>query len=302
VSDLIYIEQMSRIEAQACLLAIRGNLESAKEKTLDFDRRLGWKAMDYPTLAACFEAELGISFQHGYRLLAAAEVEQNVRALSPIGESPVIRERWVRETGIARLEPAQQAEAYQIAAQIVDAEAAKRMTTAHIKQAVAQVQARQQVFRTTYFPVSQLFATGKLALDEAKRFVEALDRITPRKRGYILQLTAKFEFRNPDLVEAIASLFDRPEGQESLVLPEVLNGFLGGVVLTKATMSDWKRANQEASKQHIAVAVEEQNQLTGVAERVVTIALGDWERTKKRLVDELGAAGFTWLHQMMLSE
>lgn len=299
---IIDVQPMSRLEAQACLLAIRGNLEDAKQKALDFDKRLGWQALGYPTLAACFEAELGYSFQYGYRLLAAAEVESNVRQLSPTGENTILKERWVRESGIAKLPPAQQVEAVKLANQIAQAETAKQLTATHFKQAVQQIVAKQTVFQTTYFPVSQLFATGKLSLDGARALVAALDHELPRKRGYILQLVAKFGLMNAELVAPIASMFDRPPGQESLVLPEILGGFLGGVGLAKATVSDLKRANYEASKEHAATNTEDKNQAQGIVEKVVTIAIGDWERTKKRLMDELGAEGYSWLRERILTD
>jgi hypothetical protein len=50
---------MQETEARLCLMAIKANLHDARRSALEFAERQGWRALNYPSLAACLEAELG---------------------------------------------------------------------------------------------------------------------------------------------------------------------------------------------------------------------------------------------------
>jgi hypothetical protein len=283
----IIIEDMNEFEARACLLAIRGSLESAREHTLDMDRRRGWKALGYASLAACFEGELGFSFQHGYRLLAAYEVEANIAALSPLGENVNLKERWVRDSGLGSLKPQQQAEAYELARQLQRSGQAERLEKRHIVQAVRQVMERNKLFKCPYPIVSQMVVSGKLTVEAAQQFVEAVERLKPQQRGAVLQLMGKYGLTNAELVNPIGSLFGRSADNESLMLPEVLSGYLGGTPLAKATLSDWRVAAGEAKAQHMADKTDDEAPLAQPL--IITIYKGDVPRTVKALKEALGS-------------
>jgi len=281
------IESMSLQEAEICLKEIQAHFESAADLAHEFDRRLGWKALGYVDLRSCLIDRFN---RHGYRLFRLFEVRSNI-ALSPMGQNePVdqLRERHVRESGISDLEPDQQVEAFQLAKQMAIAENTRIQAT-HVTKAVAQVMTKATVFQSTYVVVTHMVVSGAITADTGHAFVAALDKQHPKKRGHIVQLMGKFGLTCPALVEPLAGLFDRPPGQESLVLPEVLRGYLGGVALKLATLTDLANANEEARQEHIRLTFERQQEATpSVKAEIVTIYKGDPRKTLAALRSVLG--------------
>lgn len=309
---ILEIADMNRSEATGCLIAIRGNLTSAAEKAADFELRNGWKALGYESFEACLLAEFGhptlqAFIQHelkksqsqSYRLAATNKVATNIQTHT--GTAVTLKERWVRDSGITDLPPAQQAEADTIARSIAGSERSS-LTANHYIQAVQQIKIRETVFQSVYAVVSLDVASGKLTADVGNEFVKQLDALKePKRRGYVIELMARFGLTCPELVSKLADLFDRPPGQESYILPEVQFGFLGGKPLAQATMSDWKKAAYEAQQRHIADAAEEKRNALLVAGQPViedvtlTLPKGDWKKCIAILRKELGDNGFEYL-------
>lgn len=171
---------------------------------------------------------------------------------------------------------------------------------------VAVVEATREVAASPYHIVTHMLKTGEVTAFAARDIKRALDKLPPRKRGYIVQLMAKFGLTCPALVEPVAAMFDRPPGKESEVLPEVLTGFLGGVALRNATLTDLANASEEARRRHAAEAVEVKRLAAAAAGRtviepvIVTIYRGDVAKTLRTLQDALGEGGVALLHQAMM--
>jgi len=305
MNSMVVIEPMAEVEARACLMAIRGNLQAAAALVREFDERRGWAALQYNSLRECLALELGYSEKHGYRLEAAARVVANIQQHSPMGETVLLKERWIRDSGITKLDAPEQAQAYLTAKKLAATEA-RPMQTRHIVQAVRTIQRQSTVvFNCIYAVVTNLVLTQFITPERGKALADAIDRLKPKKRAYIVQLIAQYKLNDPELVAPIAGMFDRPPGQESYVLPEVLAGRLNGKFLDKATTADLQRANAEAQEQHKAVAAEQkrQTQLAAgeipVEEIAVTIYKGDPGKTIRALQQALGDE-FKTLHKAML--
>jgi hypothetical protein len=255
--DITIIQPMTRDEAITCIQSLKRDLQGARRKAIEFKERAGWKALGYESLALCLESELGYSFQHGYRLLAAAEVERDLLD-SHLGESipTTLPERHARV--LSRLKtPAERVKAYGNAQSMATSEGESAVTTRHIEQSVRLVEIERQVIGSKYNPIAHAMTTGVITPPVALAMVQAVEDLVPKKRGYIMQLLAKHGLTCADLIAPIAAMFDRPPGKESYVLPEILNaGTLGGTPLSKATLADLNRANYEARQQHITDAQE----------------------------------------------
>lgn len=299
MSESQVIELMTRVEAAACLEAIRGRVLEACEMALAFDQRMGWKALGYPTLRACFEAELGTSWQHGYRLLARGDVQQSIRQLAN-DDTITVRENWIRGTGLRELEPSKRAEAYTLALQIASTEGDKQIVKRHIEQAVRQINARDEVFKSTYAVITNLVVTGKITPKRGREMSAAVDELLPRRRGYVVQLIAKYGLGMNDasIIVPVGNMFERQPGKESRVLPEVQTGYLAGVPLAKATATDLGKANAEAAREHREDGAPSVN----VEPKIITVYVGDNARTYKALIEALGAANMESFERYVLSK
>lgn len=302
-TNLAIIPKLTRDQAFAKIGLIRGEINLTtksmarlRELVIEFDEGMGWEAMGYANLSECFEKQLGKSFQQGYRQLNAALVERNILSLLPSGEIParVIPERHIRDTGISKLEPEAQAAAYANAQNMAKAEGLTEPTTEHVTRAVQLEATKTTVFQSPYTVVSHMVATGSATVETGRQMVTALDRLTPKQRGYIVQLIAKFGMNCPALFAPIAGMFDRRPGKESKVLPEVLSGFLGGTALNKATVSDLNKANYEAQRQHQAEAEAARLAAGGAEPVMVTLYKGDIKRSIKVMYQEFG---WIWMLQ-----
>lgn len=255
---------------------------------INFDERLGWKALGCSSLAQCFEKELGKSFQTGYRQLKVALVERNIRTHSDL-PSP-IPERHVRGTGLAQLQPVEQAEAYQNARQMAAAEGKPSPTAEHVKRSVQIITSRLEVYTTPYHVVSHMVTRGEITVTAAKAMTEALDKLAPKIRGMVVQLIARYGLTCPDLVSPLGEMFSR-EGtpKASKVLATVLaTGYLGSTLLKSANLTDLAEAKEEARLEHIAEAVSQKSHLGYTVEAViVTVYRGNAKRTLKALKEAL---------------
>jgi hypothetical protein len=304
------VEMMSRVEAEDKLSEVGSHVASMRSILLDFDQRLGWKALGYESMKDCMAARFGKTFQTGYRQLLAAKVEMNIRVHSPAGESIAITpipERHVRGTGIADLQPETQAEAYLNARRMAQAEGRDEPTAAHVEKSVEIIKAREAVFHTPYHVIGHMVTTGEITALEGKEMTEALEGLKSAKiRGDMVQLIAKFGLTCPALIEPLGEMLKRQgTGKPSKTLATILvTGHVAGVPLRQATMSDLRRAKGEAQSEHISESEEarQANAVVVIRQVVVNIDLGDWKRTKRKLKSALGEDGYDWLHKMMIGE
>ena len=132
------ITPMSAIEARECINAIKGNLESLRLMLLELHRRTGWAALGSNSWEDCAKAEFGKSRAYTFRLLAAAQVEENLVSAveSTIVDLDNIPVSHLSE--LAKLPSEQQAEGLLKAEQIAQEEGKKR-NAAHIAQAVQEI-------------------------------------------------------------------------------------------------------------------------------------------------------------------
>lgn len=137
-APLINITPMSAMEAQECINAIKGNLESLRLMLLELHRRRGWEALEYASWEDCAKAEFGKSRAYTFRLLAAAQVEENLVSAveSTIVDLDNIPVSHLSE--LAKLPPEQQPEALLKAERIAQTKGKKR-NAAHIAQAVQEI-------------------------------------------------------------------------------------------------------------------------------------------------------------------
>ena len=170
----IDITPMSAREAQECIAAIKGNLESLRLMLLELQRRRGWEVLGYASWEDCARAEFGKSRSYVFQLVAAAEVEENLTAI----ESTIVD--WQNLpvshlTALAKLPPEQQAEGLLKAEEIAIAQGKKRNAT-HIIQAVKTIQPRQpaQTQADEYIPT--VTATNLATDTEPGRIVAPTSR------------------------------------------------------------------------------------------------------------------------------
>lgn len=300
-SDIAYIQPMNRHEATACLADIRHHLENAgvslktaRARALELYQRQGWKALGYPSFKACAKAEFNQSFQHLYRLRSAALVDEHVQQFSPAGDSPLEPIPTQHTRHLAKLgTPEQQYEAYTTAKQIAAAER-RDVTGEHVRQAVQQVQAKNEIL-AKYAVVAHMVTTGELGVEDGKAMTEALDKCKPKTRGYIVQLIGKFGLTCPALIPVIAERYDRQTVDDPSRLLQMLErtGRLGDVLLRGANLTDWQKAVLYAQAERIA---DRESKTSAVVATVVTLYAKDPARSMRVMRKEFGAA---WLEQMV---
>jgi len=286
-------------EATNCLNAIEAKTNDLKELVYDLWSRKGYEALGYTSFNECVTARFGASKASTYyRLKDFANFERNVL---PSGES--IKSASVREFTKLK-DDGDKFEAWEKAKMLAQSEGKDAITQSHAKRAVALVQQAKQVEGSSFHVVTSMFTSGELSQQEAQRFTELLSKASPTEQGYIQELMARFDLRNSQLVEPIIAMMKRKGTErESLVLPEVERGFLGGVALKNANITDLKRANEEARLEHLAKLREEERASNPSVEPViVTVWLGDAKRTLNELRKALGEGGISQLRDALLSE
>ena len=299
-----YIEMMSREEAESKISIIRISVMSMRMQLLDFDQRLGWKALGYESMKDCLIARFGKTFQTGYRQLLAAKVETNIRRVSPMGEflpDGGIPERHVRDTGIAKLAtPQLQAEAYENAARMATLER-QPVTAAHVKKSVEIIAAREAVFQTPYHVIGHMVTQGEITALVGQEMTEAIDGLKPaRLRGFVMELIAKHGLTCPALIAPLGEMFSRlGTDRQSKTLDVILaSGHVAGIPLRTATMQDLARAKREAQQEYIAEGQEAKrlgDLASGkviVVNKVISLPMHDWVKCVEVLRDELGDNGF----------
>lgn len=140
---------MGADEARVALDQIRTGLERFRALLLDIQEREGWRALGYPSFAACIANELGGSQARFYRQLNAAEIERRILASAPPKSGELdsnshsakppapIPERQLRP--LSRLQPRQQASAW---AEAVSSAPEGKLTSQHVEAVVEKRLAR----------------------------------------------------------------------------------------------------------------------------------------------------------------
>lgn len=276
-------EMMSLERAATLTQEIKQHAGSIRQALSEVYHGRGYEALGYLNFSEYLVAEFGWSPQHGYRLKDAGDIEGDLRALVPDAPTDIPHKHLLALKSLPS--PVERAEAYANAVRLAAAEGSP-VTERHIRVSVTGLDSRKRVLESHNAVVIQMMTVGTVTSQQAVKLLEALEKLTPRKRGYLVQLMAKYELTNVDLVAPIAEMFERPTGKESLVLPEVLTGHLNRQPLKVATSSDLAAAREEARKAHIAASEEEARQKRieeGLAIKAdpvpVTIYPGDRDKT-----------------------
>lgn len=112
-NEPINVTPMSAQEARECVATIKHNLESLGAMLLDLDRRRGWEALGYASFRECAVTEFGKSQGYVYKLLHAAEVDENLAASEnyPMDKSEIALIPTSHKEELHKLPNEQQAEA-----------------------------------------------------------------------------------------------------------------------------------------------------------------------------------------------
>jgi len=291
-------DDMTRSEAEASLLRIEKHLVDARDEVYKFYTRRGWVALGFHSFGACAQSRFGRSVSQIYRLKDAALIQANV---SPTGET--IPERHTRALK-KLIEPAQQIRAYEIAHRIAQAEQAEKVTVTHVEKAVQVVAAEAYVEHHNSL-IAHMVASSDVTPLAGKEMVERLERLKPSVQSYVMDVIAKHGLTSPELVTEIGQMKDRKPGQESKTLAVIeATGHIAGTPIKKATLTDLKRARQEAQAEHLSEVLETERRTKAIVPIVITVYRGDAARTfealRAALLDEGLGQLFTHMQQEMV--
>lgn len=279
---------MTEAEARSCVQQIKAKMADARRLARELYERQGWKALGYASFQACAEVEFGYSFQHVYRMVDAAQLEDELMQHSPVGETRLpMPERHLRVLKQLNT-PAERVAADLNARQMAHSEGVKVPTTKHYVTSVQLQQQKTEVFKTKYHIVGYMVTMGEITVPAAKDMTERLEKLKPRIRGEVVRVMAQHGIACPELITEIGQMIDRPVDKPSLTLQTILaTGRLAGTPLKQATMSDLKRARAEAQQQHLSEALEKERETKNIIPVIITVYRGDPGRTLKALVQAL---------------
>jgi hypothetical protein len=231
-----------------------GHLDSAREKILLISKHRGWKALGYKNFSEYGEKEFGRSFQQIYNIRAAAEYDEELSLHSPSGEIYQIPVNHAKELRKLKT-PERRVRAYQKAEVMAKAQGKVEPTAKIVEDAVHTVMIEEQVEESPYAVVRQMFAEGSLSAPIAQEITAHLNRIgNELAQTYVQNLMANHRLSSPELILAIGLRYksERSNGKLSKVLDEIdrTKGYLAGTYLSKANMTDWKRACEQAQDEY----------------------------------------------------
>lgn len=109
------IKKMLFNEARECADRIRAGINNIRKDVVELHDREGWSALGYVTWTACVQTEFAQAERYIFYQFKAAEIEQNIndsaKSNCTMVQLGTIPERQLRP--LAKLEPAQQREAWQ---------------------------------------------------------------------------------------------------------------------------------------------------------------------------------------------
>lgn len=298
--DITVITPLTEAQAREMVSTIRFHIfqaerheNIARQTALEFQRAEGWRVLGYANLQVCFEAELGVSWQHGYRLITAAAVDADIAEFSPMGETPTLPERHARE--IAKLPAEKRYVAFDRARTMAAAEGEEKPTQRHIERAVQTVKAELEVEKNPV--VARAVAAGEISPVDGVKILHELDALPPQHQAPVLKLMTEHGLRDSRLVVPLAEMAMRPAAKASKVLAEIeRTGHVAGVPLAQATLTDLSKLKDEAQQEHIAESQEARRQrlieqgIDVVEPKVITVYAGAPEKTFQALVRALPAA------------
>lgn len=294
-------------EIKEHLSNVRREEDQARAKILRIYRTEAWRELGYASFAAFGEAEFAHSYQHVYRLARAAQVDMNIGLFSPAGNAIVIPETHARH--LAKLPDAEtQWNAFSRAKKLARSEGAKAVTANHMARAVRLEE--EELFSSQYAVIQQMVAGEEITAKVGHKMTALLDAIPPGQRGQMLELITRHGLTCAELISPVGEMLVRlAQGDESKVLRVLLDtGNLAGVPLKDATMSDLRRANNDARQEHITEALEKERQAkqaagqTPVVEKVITVFVGDPVRTLEALRRELGVGDIARIRDLLMVE
>lgn len=274
---------MTREEAEHHTAQARYHAGKLRDHIAAIYEREGFKALDYPTFEAWAEQELAQGYKWALKLRNAVVVQRELeQALSPQGETvPDLPTKHAEQ--LHKLpSPEAKARAYQRASALAEAEGSSTIATRHVKQAVEVEQDTDSVRQAAYPVVWHMMDAGDITAKQGKAIVAALDRCAPDQQRFVLALIGQYGLGQADLVPRLAALVHRPD---SKLLPEVRSGYLGGVPLARATLTDWNTAAEEARREHLAEKDAERNATATIQAQIVTVY-----RTSSNDCDVMAAA------------
>jgi hypothetical protein len=300
--EIVIISPMTQEEARDCINRLRRSLTDARTYALALQEREGWKALGYSSLKECFVTELGSSWQHGYRLIAAAEVDANLTEFSPTGESFMIPTQHSRH--LAKLPAPKQIVAYDRAQTLAHAEG-RDVTGKHVEAAVAQVQAEMSIADNPV--IAHAVAAGEITAGDGVKIQRELDSLNPRLQANVLQIMTEHGLRDPKLVVPLGLMSIRPADKASKVFEEIMRtGHVAGVPLVQATLTDLKRLKEEAQKEHISESEEKKRQQMielGIPTQepvIITVYKNAPKRTYAALVQALGTEDLKTVAELLM--
>lgn len=299
---------LGETEAREQAAEIKQRGDDLKVRIWTWYSRKGWAALGYESFAVSAEPELGMVHQTAYSYVTGYEVEQTLLAAqntpnddSPRGENtppPVTTIPLKHAKQLGRLKSsADQVEAHAKAWNLAITQGQEKPTEAEYKAAVDTVIRANAI--KTYALIGNMVNMGVLSLDAGEEMCQQLEKVKPKIRGQVYELIARHKMTCPDLIVPIAGMLDRKPGEESKVLPEVVTGFLGGVSLKKATLSDLKRANYEAQQQYFADEKQAKRQANQPVEHIITVYENDPAATFKALARVLKAQDLATLQLLI---
>jgi hypothetical protein len=184
--------------------------------------------------------------------------------------------------------------AYQKAEVMAAAQGKAEPTAQIVEEAVQTVIIEEEVEESPYGVVRQMFAEGSLSAPIAQEITAHLNRIgNELAQTYVQNLMANHRLSSPELILAIGLRYksERSNGKLSKVLDEIdrTKGYLAGTYLSKANMTDWKRACEQAQDEYKSEADAAKRQAALLAGEVIPVefALTLWIDSPAKSAREL---------------
>jgi len=263
----VVMSPMTRDEAEHHTAQAKYHAGKLREHIAAIHDREGWRALAYPSFEAWAEAELQQGYKWALKLRNAHVIQQQIEAHIE-GALPAATLPTKHAEQLHKLDgPEAQAQAYQRAMNLAEAEGGK-VATRHVQRAVQVALDEAAVRGGGYAVVRHLMESGEITAAVARQMNKALDEVHPGGCAYVLHLIGRHGLSDPALVPRLAALDKRPE---SKMLEEIRTGYLDGVPLAKATLTNWGAAAEEARKAHVAEKTSEKDEQQAVEARIVTV-------------------------------
>lgn len=258
-------QPMARIEARHHTEQIQYHTAMAREHIRAVYDREGWRSLGYASFRAWVEAELPFGYQWAMKLRQAA-IQADILRDANIEVSKMDS----KKLNMLRQVPSRddKLRVMTLAQELAASVGESHPTDAHYRSAMRTVKTEAEVKQSPYAIVRQMMASGEITAPIAKEMSALLDAVPVRQRGMVLEIIAVKGLGEPKLIPRIAAVVARPE---SKLLPSLKMGYINQVPLSRANLTDWEQAAEEARREHIAEKNEEQNVRQLVEARVCTV-------------------------------